>query len=321
MYVNPDIYQCNQYRLSTIILTYSVRYCMSDFLMKFTFTSSSKSYHVFPYIVDMKNWSPYLYQRFFDDNYFPKEEFLVSLKTNPLFESYRPLKVLGYTISLACHLNLSYMLIFSSTMFTCKDDVNYLFNVSHFHCLFLIILFAFYSFQLDIFVKPKSYFFVILFLFPFTNHTHSLLDSIFPDTIWVMVVIFMIFNCIFHNFTEIETFQIPSQRISFNCGLAATVCLASRFEDNFYSFLMVLLGFSLFSIQIYHPNDELNRKYRVLTVILLFLGQALILQSILFKEVVVFAVCIFWINVISPLWLLRIQKHKINIYGPWDESN
>ena len=168
---------------------------------------------------------------------------------------------------------------------------------------------------------PKNYFYIILFLFPFTNLMHSLLSAIFPDTIWVMVVIFMIFNCIFHNFAEFETFQIPSQRISFNCGLSATVCLASRFNDCSYSFIILLLGFRIYSIHICYQNDLLTTKCRILAILMLFSGQIVILRYILFKEFVVFGMIIFWINVVSPLWFMKIQKHKLNIYGPWDESN
>ena len=266
----------------------------------------------------MRNWAPCLYQHYLCDNYFPREEFLISLKTNPTYESYRPLYILGYTISLTYHLVLSCMLVFSTIIFICTDDVIHLFNFSSVIYLFQLMMFVFYTIQIH---SLKKYIYIILFLFPYTNFMHSLLCAIFPDTIWFMVVIFMIFNCIFHNFAEFESFQIPSQRVSFNCGISATVCLASRFNHYLYSFTMLLLGFVIYSIHICSQNYLLTCKYRVLIIIMLFSGQIFILRYVLFKQVVVFAVIVFWINVVSPIWFMKIQKHKSNIYGPWDESN
>ena len=212
----------------------------------------------------MKTWSPCLYRHSLCDNYFPREEFLISLKTNPVYTSYRLLNILEYSISFTYHLLLSCLLIFSTIIFTCTDDVIHFLKISYVNSLVLIMLFVIFTLQTKSIIMPKNYFYIILFLFPFTNLMHSLLSAIFPDTIWVMVVIFMIFNCIFHNFAEFETFQIPSQRISFNCGLSATVCLASRFNDCSYSFIILLLGFRIYSIHICYQNDLLTTKCRIL---------------------------------------------------------
>ena len=111
-----------------------------------------------------------------------------------------------------------------------------------------------------------------------------------------------------------------SGAFSLNAAMFAAVLLASRLPSTTHVFVFVLLAIQLFAVFptvrdfIRVRSDAAHHAFTASIVALTFC--LFLLSSTLLAGVYV-AACAF-ICVVCPVWLLRVQKYKHEISGPWD---
>ncbi|CAM9255245.1 unnamed protein product [Ectocarpus fasciculatus] len=157
----------------------------------------------------------------------------------------------------------------------------------------------------------------------------TLTVSYSDDTIYALAVTLGFLHLAFHDYSYANTsssghFQARAlQRmgtLSLNAAIFAAVLLASRLESNEKVFGLVLFALELFA---FFPlaRREVKRHSLLLhasvtsamvlpTGLLLYLRHPTLFTAYLGTVVLVTVAC--------PLWLLRVQRYKLRIEGPWD---
>ncbi|CAN0442371.1 unnamed protein product [Ectocarpus sp. 12 AP-2014] len=152
----------------------------------------------------------------------------------------------------------------------------------------------------------------------------TLTVSYSDDTIYALAVTLSFLHLAFHDYSYANTsssghFQARGT-LSLNAAIFAAVLLASRLESNEKVFGLVLFALELFA---FFPlaRREVKRHSLLLhasvtsamvlpTGLLLYLRHPTLFTAYLGTVVLVTVAC--------PLWLLRVQRYKLRIEGPWD---
>ncbi|CAN0079611.1 unnamed protein product [Pylaiella littoralis] len=149
----------------------------------------------------------------------------------------------------------------------------------------------------------------------------TLTVSYSDDTIYALAVTLSFLHLAFHDYSYANTASGHFQgTLSLNAAIFAAVLLASRLESNEKVFGLVLFALELFA---FFPlaRREVKRHSLLLhasvtsamvlpTGLLLFLRHPTLFTAYLGTVVLVTVAC--------PLWLLRVQRYKLRIEGPWD---
>lgn len=148
----------------------------------------------------------------------------------------------------------------------------------------------------------------------------SLTHTISTDTIQAMATVMLLVHLVTHNY---ESDPLASGVVSFNAGIFATVCLASRLETVAQGYALIVLSALTFGML---PN--LRRHLRTC------LGAGVDISITAMSFVV--AVSMVWahartlavlqlfmflfVTFMCPYLLIILHPLKNNVYGPWDEA-
>ncbi|XP_018023541.1 uncharacterized protein LOC108679432 isoform X2 [Hyalella azteca] len=114
-----------------------------------------------------------------------------------------------------------------------------------------------------------------------------------------------------------------NETLSHNVGVFACVCLASRLTDYWAVFSFTVAGIAVFA----RPDREDNR-HGCIESTAAAVAETLLLFSVTAVAVWVYVPVLLPLllfstalsNVVLPALFLRLQHHRQNIYGPWDEA-
>jgi len=150
----------------------------------------------------------------------------------------------------------------------------------------------------------------------------SLTDTISTDTIYAMATVMLLVHLISHNYIFQLNFSNEGV-VSFNAGIFATVCLASRLSHLFQGYSLIVLSVLLFDVL---PSLRRYLKLHLRPYSNLFLSMSLFMLSVYMvaTQTVTLAMMIvvlfLFITFICPYFLIHLQPIKNNLYGPWDEA-
>ncbi|CAH8660982.1 unnamed protein product [Schistosoma curassoni] len=182
-------------------------------------------------------------------------------------------------------------------------------------------------------IKSGMVFFTFCFLL--APVLHSLLSSVSTDSIYAMCTFFLLvyWTCFdYKTHWKGHPRKPGSNTISLSSALLAALCLASRLPDPYHTFALLSTAVTLLALW-----PALTRRFRNnggdgAQICLTTLSGSTILLSawpIVYSEVSFEYRCIFLcalitstlcINFVGPCYLLRMQKIKRTIHGPWDEA-
>lgn len=155
---------------------------------------------------------------------------------------------------------------------------------------------------------------VLLFGYMFSPLLHTLTDSISTDTIFSSTFIILFFHLLLYDY-GIDGFLV-SRTVSLNCGIFASICLASRLSSSFHAFVLLVISAEVFALKpllfdrIWHPVMLL--PFVAITCYLLFNISLLILT--------VYLSMLVFVNLFCPYIFHKLHKSKCTISGPWDEA-
>lgn len=148
----------------------------------------------------------------------------------------------------------------------------------------------------------------------------TLTDSISTDTIYAMTTFMLAMNLLLYDYGTRAA--IVSRSASLNASIFASVCLASRLPSSWHVFATVA-----FSMQLFALFPSLRRQLKMqLPSSDVFVTWTLLLVAIaiLWPLSQLFAALLFLVHLavtfVCPFWLIKLQRLKDNIHGPWDEA-
>lgn len=268
----------------------------------------------------------------FDDNH-TDESFLEDMIMNANVVNRDLLKVMIDSVSISQYLCIVALVILVWS-YTLKSKLNedslLLLDVSLLVSGFLIFLLTaeMLSFTLVLCYLLKISFF-ITGLYLLSPIYHTLTRSISSDTIWALTASLIILHLFLHNYSG-STVKAPgtsenptfASNISLNASIVASLLIASRLPSRLHVFAIVL-----FSLQVFLFSPLLTyciRRYSFwLHLILSFSLMLLTLIGVYSLHslfCILLIVILGFVNILCPYWLIRIQKYKFEINGPWDEA-
>ncbi|XP_059471571.1 phosphatidylinositol N-acetylglucosaminyltransferase subunit C [Neocloeon triangulifer] len=162
------------------------------------------------------------------------------------------------------------------------------------------------------FVLALTYIFIVTLVSPILK---TLTETISTDTIYVTSVLMMLAHLMFYDYDSFST--TVSKALSFNSALFGSLCLASRLSSSFDVFVLLTVAVSCFAL-LPPLMSEFGRSNAVATFFDLVALTGLFYLSI--TAFVLYTVGLFILNIAIPYLIVRWQKYKENISGPWDEA-
>lgn len=157
---------------------------------------------------------------------------------------------------------------------------------------------------------------VLLFGYILSPLLHTLTDSISTDTIFSNTFIILFFHLLLHDY-GVDGFLV-SRTVSLNCGIFASICLASRLSTTHHAFVLLVISAEVFVLK---PIlvEKLWQPWMLIPIV----GVTIyFLNSISQLLLVVYLIILFSVNIICPLVFQKLndKKFKNLISGPWDEA-
>jgi phosphatidylinositol N-acetylglucosaminyltransferase subunit C len=147
-----------------------------------------------------------------------------------------------------------------------------------------------------------------------------LTDSFSDDTIWALVVSLLAVHLLFFSYS-LERAN-DANPVSLNAAIFASVLLGSRLASTAHVFGLISVAIQLFAL--FPLLRRSLRAYSVrLYLVLVWLLNALVLAlatQVSSLLAALFALVLVGITLLSPMWLMSIQRYKNEIHGPWDEA-
>lgn len=155
---------------------------------------------------------------------------------------------------------------------------------------------------------------VLLFGYIFSPLLHTLTDSISTDTIFSSTFIILFFHLLLHDY-GIDAFLV-SRTVSLNCGIFASICLASRLSTTNHAFILLVISSEVFVLK---PLlfEKVWRPWMLIPIVALTLY---FLYNISKLILIVYLIILFFVNVLCPFIFQRLNAKKCTISGPWDEA-
>ncbi|KAL3702016.1 hypothetical protein R1sor_020038 [Riccia sorocarpa] len=113
-----------------------------------------------------------------------------------------------------------------------------------------------------------------------------------------------------------------SANVSLNASIIASVLIASRLSQSLLVFAVMLFSlefFLLFPLVAHHMRRRFLHFHLAFSCVLIGITLFLI-YNLNYLVFTFFVIVVFFITVISPYELIRIEKFKDEITGPWDEA-
>uniref|UniRef100_T1H0F7 Phosphatidylinositol N-acetylglucosaminyltransferase n=1 Tax=Megaselia scalaris TaxID=36166 RepID=T1H0F7_MEGSC len=146
----------------------------------------------------------------------------------------------------------------------------------------------------DLMESSKTLLTVLVFGYIFSPLLHTLTDAISTDTIYSMTFFVMFLNIAFHDYGLESAFTV---------FLVPCIC----------SFGIAAVYFVLYPI-------FSRRFWKSYLLIPLSGGVCYYLSEISVPLLYTYVAVVVFINILCPILFVRLQRHKNNIYGPWDEA-
>ncbi|TSK58140.1 Phosphatidylinositol N-acetylglucosaminyltransferase subunit C [Bagarius yarrelli] len=146
----------------------------------------------------------------------------------------------------------------------------------------------------------------------------TLTESVSSDTVYAMSAGMLMAHLVFFPYTQPS---LPGS-LSLNAALFASVCLASRLPGTLHTFAMLscaLLIFALWPCLLQRLRQAAEWMFLwAAGIVCVFgvVGVGTLWPAGGFLLFVILAV----LTLVCPLLLVRLQRHKDNIHGPWDEA-
>jgi len=151
----------------------------------------------------------------------------------------------------------------------------------------------------------------------------SLARTISGDTIVGCIAALLVAHLYLYDYGFVNSATDSLQgSISLFAAVFSSVLAASRLVQRKQVFVHIL-----FSLEMYLLSPFLRRflcrthsAIHVATTALMGLGAALLLAALSAVAASAFCAASLFITFACPMWLMRIQKYKQKINGPWDEA-
>lgn len=143
----------------------------------------------------------------------------------------------------------------------------------------------------------------------------TLTETISTDTIYAMTILMFLTHLIFSKYGSSQISL--SDSLSITSSIFGSLMLASRLASPLHAFSLLTVSVQCFVLLPYLLTG-VNNKIIISTILTIGIIYLLLFISQTFSYVFIFA--IIFIHFICPLWYIRCQKYKDNIYGPWDEA-
>lgn len=143
----------------------------------------------------------------------------------------------------------------------------------------------------------------------------TLTETISTDTIYAMTILMFLTHLIFSKYGSSQISL--SDSLSITSSIFGSLMLASRLTSPLHAFSLLTVSVQCFVLLPYLLSQITNK---IFISILLTIGTIYLLLFISQTFSYVFIVAIIFLHFICPLWYIRCQKYKDNIYGPWDEA-
>jgi len=143
----------------------------------------------------------------------------------------------------------------------------------------------------------------------------TLTETISTDTIYLTTVLMMLTHLMFYDYDSFST--TVSKALSFNSALFGSLCLASRLRTSFDVFVLLTVAVSCFALL----PPLMSAFGRSKAVAMCF--DVVALSGLWFVSqpaCVLFFFGLITLNLAIPYLIVRWQKYKENITGPWDEA-
>lgn len=143
----------------------------------------------------------------------------------------------------------------------------------------------------------------------------TLTETISTDTIYAMSSFMMIVHLVFYDYGVKAV--IVSSSLSLNAAVFACLCLASRLQTPFDSFVLMSFAvqcFLLCPLVLSKIKDHHSVSIILLVVCVYGMFNISHIMTCLFIGAVIF------VNLLCPILFVRWHAYKDNIYGPWDEA-
>ncbi|EDS29547.1 phosphatidyl inositol N-acetylglucosaminyl transferase subunit C [Culex quinquefasciatus] len=263
-----------------------------------------------------KPWRKNLYENAdYEDNY-TDPSFLQELKTNANLQTYTlPEAFLGATrLSQQISIVASFLIVFHY-LYTDTLKPQSILGQAIFGTVAGYLIYAGRSLRLGTVIEDfKTAAAVLVFGYIFSPLLHTLTDSVSTDTIFSMTFLVLMLHLIFYDYGVPAV--IVSKAISLNAAIFGAICLASRLSSPFHAFVLLEVAAVYFAL-----GPILLAKIR--SVPLLVATVAVCFYLLLQLSMTIFwtYVCVLaFVNGFCPLLFVRLQRHKNNIHGPWDEA-
>lgn len=155
---------------------------------------------------------------------------------------------------------------------------------------------------------------VLLFGYILSPLLHTLTDSISTDTIFSNTFIILLFHLLLHDY-GVDGFLV-SRTVSLNCGIFASICLASRLSTAHHAFVLLVISAEVFVLK---PLlfEKVWRPWMLLPIIC---ATFYFLQSISQLILIVYLSILLFVNFLCPFMFQKLNNRKCTISGPWDEA-
>lgn len=263
-------------------------------------------------------------QQPFPDNHTDETQFLDQLRTNVNLICYSQMEAVRGAATMMTQLDLAvlYMSIFEFTHegHLYINGLSLANAVAVVGCLALLLLdgvLPCWKFE-----HWRTLITVLAFGYAFTPVIRTLTTSISTDTIWASAILLFIGSLVVHDYGTEEA-PIASSVLSMNLCLAASVFLISRLKSDLLAFALLGLSLLLFCFWPQLRNAFLARRPKAVLLLFPPLAIASIWALIeLNRRLLAIGQLILHLFIVGfcPWLLVRMQKLKSTIHGPWDEA-
>ncbi|XP_053690137.1 phosphatidylinositol N-acetylglucosaminyltransferase subunit C [Sabethes cyaneus] len=155
---------------------------------------------------------------------------------------------------------------------------------------------------------------VLVFGYIFSPLLHTLTDSVSTDTIFSMTFLVLALHLIFFDYGV--SAAIVSKAISLNAAIFGAICLASRLSSSFHAFVLLEVAAVYFAL----GPILVARVFNLPLVLAAVASCCYFLLQISMTIFWTYSAALVFVNLLCPLLFVRLQRHKNNIHGPWDEA-
>ncbi|XP_078801764.1 phosphatidylinositol N-acetylglucosaminyltransferase subunit C isoform X3 [Oryzias latipes] len=146
----------------------------------------------------------------------------------------------------------------------------------------------------------------------------TLTESVSTDTVYAMSAVMLLAHLVAFPYAQ----PSPPGSLSLNAALFASVCLASRLPGSLHTFAMLscaLLVFALWPCLLQRLRENAPGHFPGACVGVCIGGVGGLGSQSVGGALLLF-LALASVTFLCPLLLVRLQRHKDNIHGPWDEA-